>query len=216
MQQSKVIETWVGILVALGLVSLFFLAMQVSNLGDLRIDEKSYKITARFENVGSLRVRAPVEMSGVRLGRVSAIRFDKETYEAEVEMRIDPAYDTLPSDTTASVLTAGLLGEQYIGLSPGGSDEFLQDGDEIELTQSAMVLEQVISRFLFSKAESGGENKEQEPAEAESDETENAGKASKTPREAGAPSSIEEQDAAGGERDKNKGTGAEASELPKQ
>jgi phospholipid/cholesterol/gamma-HCH transport system substrate-binding protein len=160
MQQSKVVETWVGLFVALGVIGLFFLAMKVSNLADLQASDKSYTISARFQNVGSLRSRAQVSMSGVRVGRVSAIRFDKETYEAIVEMRIEPEYDTLPNDTTASILTAGLLGEQYIGLSPGGADEYLKDGDEIELTQSAMVLEEVISRFLFNKAESGGEKKD--------------------------------------------------------
>jgi len=160
MQQSKVVETWVGLFVALGMVGLFFMAMKVSNLGDLQTKDNSFKITARFQNAGSLRERAPVSMAGVRVGRVSAIHFDKETYEAVVEMRIDPEYDTIPTDTTANVLTAGLLGEQYIGLSAGGSDEFLKNGDEIELTQSALVLEEVISRFLFNKAESGSEKKD--------------------------------------------------------
>lgn len=160
MQQSKVVETWVGLFVALGMIGLFFLAMKVSNLADLHASDKSYGLTARFQNVGSLRARAQVSMAGVRVGRVSAIRFDKETYEAIVEMRIEPEYDTLPSDTTASILTAGLLGEQYIGLTPGGADEYLKDGDEIELTQSAMVLEEVISRFLFNKAESGSDKKD--------------------------------------------------------
>ncbi len=160
MQQTKVLETWVGLFVALGLVGMFFLAMKVSNLADFQVKSDSYRIFARFQNVGSLRERAPVSMAGVRIGRVTSIRFDKETYEALVEMRIDPEYNTLPTDTTATVLTAGLLGEQYIGLTPGGAAEFLKDGDEIELTQSAMVLEEVISRFLFSKAESGSEKKE--------------------------------------------------------
>ena len=159
MQQSKVVETWVGLFVALGLAGLFFLAMKVSNLGDLQSKDHSFKVFARFQNAGSLRERSPVSMAGVRIGRVSSIRFDKETYEAVVEMRIDPEYDTIPTDTTANVLTAGLLGEQYIGLSAGGADEYLKNGDEIELTQSAMVLEEVISRFLFNKAEGAAENK---------------------------------------------------------
>ena len=155
MRVTKTVETWVGLFVAIGLIALFFVAMQVSNLGEMRTARGSYTITARFDNIGGLKVRAPVSMAGVRVGRVSRIAFDNKTYQAIVEMRIDPAYDTFPDDTSASILTAGLLGEQYIGLSPGGSDEFLKDGDELDLTQSAIVLEQVISRFLFGKAEGG-------------------------------------------------------------
>lgn len=155
MRVTKTIETWVGLFVAAGLVALFFIAMQVSNLGEIRTARGAYTVTARFDNIGGLKVRAPVSMAGVRVGRVSHIGFDNKTYEAIVEMRIDPAFDTLPVDTSASILTAGLLGEQYIGLSPGGSDDRLKEGDELELTQSAMVLEQIISRFLFNKAEGG-------------------------------------------------------------
>ncbi|MFM8331325.1 MAG: outer membrane lipid asymmetry maintenance protein MlaD [Candidatus Methylumidiphilus sp.] len=153
MHSSKIVETWVGLFVALGMVSLFFLAMKVSNLGELQTHENSFRVTARFQNAGSLKERSPVSMAGVRIGRVSSIRFDKETYEAVVEMRIDPQYDTIPQDSSANILTAGLLGEQYVGLTPGGAPETLKDGDEIELTQSALVLEEVISRFLFNKAE---------------------------------------------------------------
>ena len=160
MQQTRVVETWVGLFVALGMLALFFLAMKVSNLGELQTDEKSFRLTARFQNAGSLKERSPVSMAGVRIGRVSAIRFDKETYEAVVEMRIEPQYNTLPSDTTASILTAGLLGEQYVGLSAGGSSDYLKEGDKIEMTQSALVLEEVISRFLFNKAEGGSDKKQ--------------------------------------------------------
>ena len=156
MRTTKTIETWVGLFVAIGLVALFFVAMQVSNLGEIRTASGSYTVTARFDNIGGLKPRAPVAMAGVRIGRVSRIDFDKKSFEAIVQMRINPAYDTLPEDTSASILTAGLLGEQYIGLTPGGSDEVLKEGDELELTQSAMVLEQLISRFLFDKAEGGG------------------------------------------------------------
>jgi phospholipid/cholesterol/gamma-HCH transport system substrate-binding protein len=166
MLQSKVMETWVGVFVALGLLGLFFLSMQVSNLGALKFDDKSYTVTARFSNIGSLKVRAPVSMSGVRVGRVSAIRFDRETFEAVVEMKIEPYFNTIPSDTSASILTQGLLGEQYIGLTPGAMDDPLTDGDKIEMTQSAMILEQLISRFLFSKAEEGSNNQHAEPASA--------------------------------------------------
>jgi phospholipid/cholesterol/gamma-HCH transport system substrate-binding protein len=164
MQQTKVLETWVGLFVALGMVSLFFLAMKVSNLADLQVRDDSYKLLARFQNVGSLRVRSPVSMAGVRIGRVSGIRFDNKTYEAVVEMHIEPQYNTIPTDTTANILTAGLLGEQYIGLSAGGSEDFFKNGDEIELSQSALVLEEIISRFLFNKAESGAEKKDAPPA----------------------------------------------------
>jgi phospholipid/cholesterol/gamma-HCH transport system substrate-binding protein len=167
MQASRATEIWVGVFVAISLVALFFVAMQVSNLAELRTAQGSYLVTARFENIGGLKPRAPVSMAGVTVGRVSHIGFDNRTYEAIVEMRIDPAYDTLPADTSASILTAGLLGEQYIGLSPGGADEYLKDGDEVELTQSAIILEQVISRFLFSKAEGGGSDKGGDSAPAE-------------------------------------------------
>ena len=155
MQVTKATEIWVGSFAALGLIALFFVAMQVSNLGDLSSSKGSYVIRAHFGNVGSLKVRAPVSMAGVTLGRVERVAFDADRYEALVEMRIDPQYSKIPDDTSASILTAGLLGEQYIGLSAGGSDDYLKDGDEIELTQSAMVLEQLISKFLFNKAEEG-------------------------------------------------------------
>lgn len=171
MQQTKVLETWVGLFVALGILALFFMAMKVSNLADLKTDDKSYRVTARFQNAGSLKERSAVSMAGVRIGRVSAIRFDKETYEAVVEMQIDPQYNTIPSDSSASVLTAGLLGEQYVGLSAGGSDEFLKAGDKIELTQSALVLEEVISRFLFNKAEGGSDKAEKSNSPAQADST---------------------------------------------
>jgi phospholipid/cholesterol/gamma-HCH transport system substrate-binding protein len=166
-------ETWVGVFVALGLVSLFFLAMQVSNLADIRPDSKSYRVTARFQNVGGLKVRATVSMAGVRVGRVSRIQFDNQSYEAIVDMSIDPEFNTLPTDTTANILTQGLLGEQYVGLSAGGADEYLKDGDQIELTQSAMVLEEVISRFLFNKAEDG--KKEASTSTTSSEAVEQAG-----------------------------------------
>ncbi|TAN46657.1 MAG: outer membrane lipid asymmetry maintenance protein MlaD [Methylococcaceae bacterium] len=156
MRQSKMIELWVGVFVALGLVALFFLSMQVSNLADYSADE-GYVVKAYFDNVGSLKVRAPVTMSGVRVGRVSQITFDKQKFQALVELRIDPKFDNLPEDTSATILTAGLLGEQYISLSPGGSDLTLQQGSVIDLTQSAIVFEQMVSKFLYSKAE--GEKK---------------------------------------------------------
>jgi phospholipid/cholesterol/gamma-HCH transport system substrate-binding protein len=156
----------VGLFVAIGFLALFFLAMKVSNLGELSTTREGYKIVARFENAGNLKVRAPVSMAGVTIGRVKSIRFDKQTYNAVVEMQIDPQYDTLPEDTSASILTAGLLGEQFIGLTAGALETYLKDGDQLELTQSALVLEQLISRFLFNKAE-GGDKKADTAAAAE-------------------------------------------------
>lgn len=160
MQATRSVEIWVGVFVALGLLALFFVAMEVSNLSEFSASRDSYRIQAHFGNIGGLKVRAQVSMAGVTVGRVERISFDEKNYEAVVDMRIEPAFKTLPTDTSASILTAGLLGEQYIGLSAGGSDDFLKDGDKIELTQSAMILEQLISKFLFNKAEEGkGEKK---------------------------------------------------------
>ena len=154
MVHSRSMEILVGAFVAAGLVALFFLAMQVSNLSSSGSGE-GYRLEARFDNIGSLKVRSPVTMAGVRIGRVGEIDFDSETYEAVVTLRIEDRYDRIPDDTFAKIFTAGLLGEQYVGLDPGGSDLYLRDGDRIALTQSALVLEEIIGQFLFSKAEEG-------------------------------------------------------------
>ena len=151
MGKQRGIEILVGLFMAIGFLALFFLAMQVSNLS-AAVTSEGYQLTARFSNVGSLKVRAPVSMAGVRVGRVEQVDFDKDTYEAVVTLRIEAGVDTIPEDTFANVFTAGLLGEQYIGLEPGGSIEYLRDGDEIAHTQSALILEQMIGQFLFSKA----------------------------------------------------------------
>lgn len=155
MTKQHGIEIMVGAFMAAGFIALFFLAMQVSNLSANSAAE-GYRVTARFSNVGSLKVRAPVNMAGVRVGRVEQIRLDKGSYEAVVTMRIDQGVDNIPTDTFANIFTAGLLGEQYIGLEPGGSDDYLHDGEEITQTQSALILEQMIGQFLFKKAEEGG------------------------------------------------------------
>lgn len=152
MMQSKTVEIAVGMFVALGLGALFVLAMQVSNLSNLGGDE-GYEIKAGFDNIGGLKVRSPVTVSGVRVGRVAAIDYNPETYQAEVTLRIEPRFEGFPLDTSASIFTSGLLGEQYVALEPGGDLETLRDGDRITLTQSALVLEQLIGKFLFSKAE---------------------------------------------------------------
>jgi len=125
--------------------------MQVSNLSTLS-GEQGYRVLARFTNIGGLKVRSPVTMAGVTIGRVSNIAFDNSTYEAVVTMKIDRSHDTIPEDTFANIFTAGLLGEQYIGLDPGGSTSYLRDGSEITHTQSALILEQIIGQFLFNKA----------------------------------------------------------------
>lgn len=115
-------------------------------------EDKGYKITARFENVGGLKVRAPVTMGGVRIGRVVGIDLDPRSYEAVVILSIEPKYDRLPTDSSASILTSGVLGEQYVGLEPGGMDEYLKSGGSLKLTQSALVLEKLIGRMLTNAA----------------------------------------------------------------
>ncbi len=152
MRQSKSTELTVGMFVAAGIIALFILAMKVSNLTELT-DDAGYKVYAEFENVGGLKVRSAVTMAGVRVGRVAAIDLDPETFNAKVTLNIYKKYNQIPTDTAASIYTAGLLGEQYIGLEAGAEEEFLQDGDVIDITQPALVLEKVISQFLFSKAE---------------------------------------------------------------
>jgi phospholipid/cholesterol/gamma-HCH transport system substrate-binding protein len=144
-------EIWVGVFVAAGIAALFVLAMRVSNLSSVN-GGPGYQVKAYFENIGGLKVRSPVSASGVRVGQVVGIRYNTETYQAEVTLRIDARYNTFPSDTSASIYTAGLLGEQYIGLSPGAEEEYLKDGDRITITESAVVLERLISQFLYSKA----------------------------------------------------------------
>jgi phospholipid/cholesterol/gamma-HCH transport system substrate-binding protein len=150
MQHSKTLDILVGLFVASGIGALFFLGMQVSNLSSF-VAPEGYTVIARFANSGGLKVRSPVSVAGVRIGRITTIHFDNESYESVVEMNIGKQYNTLPDDTTASIYTAGLLGEQYIALEPGGSEEYLKNGGEIDITQSALVLEEIIGQFLFSK-----------------------------------------------------------------
>ncbi|MDO9049434.1 MAG: outer membrane lipid asymmetry maintenance protein MlaD [Methylobacter sp.] len=152
MQHTSTQDTFVGLFVAAGIVGLFFLALQVSNLSSFT-EQDSYTVTARFENSGGLKVKSPVSAAGVKIGKVSAISFDPKTYESVVQLSIDSQYNTLPDDTTASVFTAGLLGEQYVNLDAGGSDEFLKNGGQIEITQSAIILEKALGQFLFKSAE---------------------------------------------------------------
>lgn len=150
--QSRTIEIWVGFFMLLGVLAILFLAMKISNLTALATDS-SYEVIAKFENVGGLKPKSPVKISGVRIGRVSNIHFDDELYEAVVTLKIDSQYSKIPVDTSASIFTAGLLGEQYISLKTSGwGEEFLQQGSEITKTQSAIILEQLVGKFLFDKA----------------------------------------------------------------
>jgi len=149
---SRKIEILVGLFVAAAIAAFFMLAMSVSNMSSYGGGE-SYQLTARFDNVGGLKVRSAVAAGGVTIGRVSDIQYNNETYEAIVSMNIEAKYNKFPIDTAASILTSGLLGEQFIGFEPGAEEEYLKQGDEIDLTQSALVLEQIIGQFLYSKAD---------------------------------------------------------------
>jgi len=149
MKQTRAVEVGTGLFVLLGLGALFFLTTQTTGGDDFKADEV-YTVEARFENVGSLRNRAPVAMSGVTIGRVTSVTFDTVALEAVVKFVIDARYDQIPDDSDASILTAGILGSQYIGLQAGGSDLYLEDGSEILFTQSAIVLENLIGKFLVN------------------------------------------------------------------
>ena len=153
----KILDLWVGFFVLIGIAALLFLALKVGNLSSAHMAE-TYVLEAKFDNIGGLKVRGPVKSAGVVVGRISDIKFDPVAYEAVVTMTVDGRYQ-FPKDTFASVLTAGLLGEQYIGLDAGGDDRMLKAGDKIAKTQSAVVLEKLISQFLFSKAADGQDKK---------------------------------------------------------
>jgi phospholipid/cholesterol/gamma-HCH transport system substrate-binding protein len=146
----KLLDIWVGFFVVIGFAALLFLALRVGNLSSANFAE-TYQLTARFDNIGGLKVRGPVKSAGVVVGRVAEIRFDPESYEAQVTMTIDSRYQ-FPKDTFASILTAGLLGEQYVGLDAGGDEKMLKAGDTFAKTQSAVVLEKLIGQFMFNKA----------------------------------------------------------------
>ena len=148
MQQTRTMEMGTGLFVLLGILALFFLTTQTTGSTDFEAAD-TYTVTARFQNVGSLKKRAPVSMAGVTIGRVTDIEFDPKSLEAVVTFVIDSRYKEIPDDSDASILTAGLLGSQYIGLQPGGSETYLGDGSEIYMTQSAVILENLIGKFLL-------------------------------------------------------------------
>ena len=151
----KLLDLWVGFFVVFGFAALLFLALRVGNLSSSNFAE-TYQLTAKFDNIGGLKVRGPVKSAGVVVGRVTEIHFDSDTYEAVATLTIDGRYH-FPKDTFASILTAGLLGEQYIGLDAGGEEKMLKAGDVVAKTQSAVVLEKLISQFMFNKASEGSD-----------------------------------------------------------
>jgi len=149
MQQTRSVELGTGLFVVLGFAALFFLTTQTTGSENFS-GKETYAVQARFENVGNLKSRAPVSMSGVTIGRVRSVAFDPDQLNAVVTFVIDSRYNQIPDDSDASILTAGLLGSQYLGLQAGGSDTYLEEGSEIQFTQSAVVIENLISKYLFN------------------------------------------------------------------
>lgn len=155
MINRKSLELWVGLFVAAGLLALAMLAFKVGNLTTADVVD-GYKVKANFDNVGGLKIKAAVTVAGVRVGRVTGIAFDSNKYQATVTMDLDGKYKNIPVDSSATILTSGLLGDQYVGLEPGGAEEYLKDGDAIRTTQSALVLEKLVGQVIFNKANEGG------------------------------------------------------------
>ncbi len=150
---KTVLDLWVGLFVIAGIAALLFLALKVGSMSAVSASN-SYEVVARFDNIGGLKPRAPIKSAGVVVGRVADIRFDNETFEAAVTLRLDKRY-AFPKDTSAAIMTSGLLGEQYVGLEAGGDSETLKDQDRILITQSAVVLENLIGQFIYGKAQEG-------------------------------------------------------------
>ncbi|KAB7662851.1 outer membrane lipid asymmetry maintenance protein MlaD [Sutterella seckii] len=155
MQKNRSLEIMVGFFIVLGFAAALFMALQAANLGSFSFGHKTYAVTADFDNIGGLKARAAVKSAGVVVGRVRSVVFDPETFQARVTMDMDAQYP-FPDDSSAKILTSGLLGEQYVGIEAGADDKNLEEGSVIRRTQSAVVLENLISQFLYSKAEDGG------------------------------------------------------------
>lgn len=153
MMTRKELDLWVGMFAVVGIGAMLFLSLKVANLASFTAAD-TYQVNAKFENIGGLKVRAPVKSAGVVVGRVGEIRFDNESFEAVVAMNIDSRFQ-FPKDSSAKILTSGLLGEQYIGIAAGGDSANLKSGDTLKLTQSAVVLENLIGQFLYNKAAEG-------------------------------------------------------------
>ncbi len=155
--QRKTLDVWVGLFVLIGIAALIFLALRVGNLSSLSLGQKTYTVQTKFDNIGGLKPRAAVKSAGVVVGRVGDISFDDKSFQARVTLNMDQRY-RFPKDSSAKILTSGLLGEQYIGIEPGSDDNNLVAGDTIKMTQSAIVLENLIGQFLYSKAAEGKGN----------------------------------------------------------
>jgi len=147
----KAIETTVGLFLLIGVAAMIWLALKVGNWSPTTTHD--YEVTAHFDNIGGLTMKAPVTLAGVTIGRVASIGIDADDYSARITLQIDQAHDNLPTDTSAAILTSGLLGAQYVGLDPGAEETYLKDGDRIEITQSAVVLEHLIGQILIRTAE---------------------------------------------------------------
>ena len=162
MRANRTLEIGTGLFVLLGFAALLFLTTQLPASG-LKFGRAKlgYHVTAEFDNIGDLKVGSPVAISGVRIGEVAGIRYDPKEYKAVVNLRIDPQYNQIPEDSFASIQTTGLLGGKFIGISPGGLDNYLKDGSRIEQTQSAIVLESLINKFFANYASKGGDNQSQ-------------------------------------------------------
>ena len=155
--ERKTMDFWVGLFILMGFAAMLMLALRVGNFGGDRVKD-TYSVQARFENIGNLKSKAPVKSAGVLVGRVTEIHFDNEKFQAVATLTLDKKY-VFPKDSSASILTSGLLGEVYIGLDAGGDDKNLVAGDKVKITQSAVVLEKLIGQLLFSKASDGADKK---------------------------------------------------------
>jgi phospholipid/cholesterol/gamma-HCH transport system substrate-binding protein len=166
MRSNRAVEVSTGLFVLLGFAALFFLVTQITNR-ELSTNGRSYSVQAQFENIGTLKEGAAVSMAGVTVGRVESIRFDQSVYKAVVQMRINSQYDRIPLDSDASIMTAGLLGGQYIGITAGGSEEYLKDGTRIEFVQDALVLENLINQLVASFNRRSGNEDDNQAQESE-------------------------------------------------
>jgi phospholipid/cholesterol/gamma-HCH transport system substrate-binding protein len=161
MRQTRAMELGTGLFVLFGFAALLFMVNEITG-ERIGIKRDGYELSARFENIGGLKVGAPVSMAGVIIGRVATIEFDSEKYQALVHLRIDPQFNRIPDDSDAAIFTQGLLGSQYIGMTAGGSEKYYKQGDVIALTQSALVIENLISKFLVNFAENKSKSTEEE------------------------------------------------------